>query len=231
MANVIEDNTSTAESNIFCFGAFADKQTGTQYNDLTWAFPFMSLAGNVCFLIVYHYETNTILALPIANLEGNTIFEGYQKQFELLKSKDHKIKVNVMDYQASCQIKQFLTKNKCNILLIKPHNQRVNAAKHAVQTFKDHFISALATMDSEFPLQLWDQVTPQVKNTLNLLHRSRINPPKSAYEALHGPYDWNRFPLAPLGCKAVIYELPGHGDSCGSRGRDGWYLGPSIDHY
>ncbi len=105
MANVIEDDTSTNESNIFCFGAFADKQTGTLYNALTRAFPFMSLTGNVCFLIVYHYETNAILALPIANLEGNTIFEGYRKKFELLESKGHKIKVNVMDNQASCHLK------------------------------------------------------------------------------------------------------------------------------
>ena len=25
----------------------------------------------------------------------------------------------------------------------------------------------------------------------------------SAYEALNGPYDWNRYPMAPLGCKAA----------------------------
>jgi hypothetical protein len=162
---------------------------GTLYNDLTGAFPFMLLAGYVCFLIVYHYETNAIIALPIANLEGNTIFEGNRKQFEFLESKGNKIRLNVMDNQASCQIKQFLTKTECNLLLIKPHNHRVNAAEGAIQTFKDHFVSALATTDSEFPLQLWDWITPQVKNTLNLLRRSRINTPKSAYKALHGPYD------------------------------------------
>jgi hypothetical protein len=132
----------------------------------------MSLTGNVCFLIVYHYETNAILALSIANLEGNTIFEGYKKQFEFLESNGHKIRLNVMDNQASCQIKQFLTKNECNLLLAKPHNHHVNAAKRGIQTFKDRFVSALATTDSEFPLQLWDRLTPQVKNTLTLLCRS-----------------------------------------------------------
>jgi hypothetical protein len=106
MANVIKDDASAAESNIFCFSAFAHKQTATLYNDLTGVFPFMSLAGNVCFLIVYHYETNAILAL----LEGNTTFEGCRKKFEFLKSKGHKILLNIMDNQASCHIKQFLTK-------------------------------------------------------------------------------------------------------------------------
>jgi hypothetical protein len=86
-------------------------------------------------------------------------------------------------------------------------------------------------LDSEIPLQLWDRLTPQVRDTLNLMWASRINPAILAYEALNGPYDWNRYPLAPLGCKAIVYK---DGDTRGlwvSRGIDGWYLGPSKDHY
>jgi hypothetical protein len=81
--NIITDDDSPEEGNIFYFGAFAeDKHTGTLYNDLTGLFPFMSLEGNMCYLIIYHYETNAILALPITNLEDTTIFEGYKKQFK-----------------------------------------------------------------------------------------------------------------------------------------------------
>jgi hypothetical protein len=107
-------------------------------------------------------------------------------------------------------------------MLVEPNNHRVNAAEHAIQTFKDHFVSALATTDSKFPLQLWDQLAPQVKTTLNMLRPSCIDPSKSAYEALHGPYDWNRFPLAPPGCKAVIYKTPELRTSWGSRGTIRW---------
>jgi hypothetical protein len=63
------------------------------------------------------------------------------------------------------------------------------------------------------------------------MRASRINPKISAYEAIWGPYDWNRFPLAPPGCKAVIYESPAAQGLWGSRGTDAWYLGPSHDHY
>ncbi len=49
--NVIDKNDSSI-GNIFCFGAFADKQTGILYNDLTRSFPYMSLEGIVCFLVV-----------------------------------------------------------------------------------------------------------------------------------------------------------------------------------
>ncbi len=53
----------------------------------------------------------------------------------------------------------------------------------------------------------------------------------SAYEALHGPYDWNRFPLAPIGCKAIIYKSPNARGLWGTQGTDTWYLSLSVDHY
>ncbi len=135
-----------------------------------------------------------------------------------------------MDKQASRQIKLFLMLKECDLLLVKPHNHHVNAAKHSIETFKDYFVSALATTNNEFPLQLWDCITPQVKNDMNLLHRSQIDPSKLAYESIYGPYDWNRFPLAPLGCKAVVYKFLEHRWSWGSRGTKAWYMGPSLDH-
>ena len=96
-----------------------------------------------------------------------------------------------MDNQATKHIKQFFTENKCKLQLVEPRNHRVNAAERAIQTFKDAFIVALATTDSNFPLQLWDKITPQVQDTLNLMRASRVDPTKSAYEILNGPYDWN----------------------------------------
>jgi hypothetical protein len=63
------------------------------------------------------------------------------------------------------------------------------------------------------------------------MHASRINPTKSAYEALNKPYNWNRYPLAPLGCKAVIYKDGNTRGLWALQGVDGWYLDPSRDHY
>jgi hypothetical protein len=149
----------------------------------------------------------------------------------MLESKGHVIRLSVMDNQASQTIKKFFTKNQCKYMLVEPHNICVNEEERAIQTFKDHFVSMLATTDSKFPLQLWDRLAPLVKNTLNMLHPSQINPNVLAYEAVHGPYDWNRFPLVPPGCKAVIYEFPEARTSWGSRGTDSWYVGPSLNHY
>ena len=228
-AIIADDEESIA--NVFCYGAFADRHSGVVYNDLTGNFPFVSFDGSVCFLVMYHYEANAIMATPIAGLDNRSIFTAYKKNFKELTAKGFKPKLNVMDNQATKQINFFLTEEECKLQLVEPHNHRVNAAERAIQTFKDAFISALATTDRDFPLQLWDKITPQVITTLNMMRASCIDPTKSAHEILYGPYDWNRYPLAPLGCKAMVYEDGDTRGSWASRGVDGWYLGPSLDHY
>jgi hypothetical protein len=201
---IISDDNEESIENIFAFGAFADKNNGIVYHDLMGSFPFMSLDGSVCFFVLYHYKSNCILPAPIAGLDDVSIFNAYKTQFEELVAKGLTPKLNMMDNQTTKHIKKNLTENKCKLQLIEPHNHRVNAAECAIQTFKDAFIAALATTDSEFPLQLWDRLMLQVRDTLNLMRASQINPEILAYEAIKGPYDWNRYPLALLGCKAVM---------------------------
>jgi hypothetical protein len=84
-----------------------------------------------------------------------------------LTDKGYAVKLNVMDNQATKHIKKFLTENECKLQLVEPHNHRVNAAERAIQTWKDAFIAALATTDRDFPIQLWDRLTPQVMSTLS----------------------------------------------------------------
>ena len=180
---------------------------------------------------MYHYKTNAILVKAIKNMDDHSIYEAYKELFEQPEAKGYKPKMIVMDNQATEYIKKFLPTKDCALLVVEPHNHWVNAAKRAIQTFKDAFIVALATTDSEFPLQLWDKLAPQVQNTLNLLRQARSNPNILAYEALDGPYNWDRYPLPPPGCKAIIYKAPAVQGSWASRGTGAWYLGPSEDHY
>jgi hypothetical protein len=229
--NLIGDDEDESIANMFHFGALVDKNSGIVYHHLMGSFPFMLYDGSVCFFILYHYKSNSILATPIVGLDNVSIYNVYKKQFELLTSKGFKPKLIIMDNQATKHIKTFLTKNDCKMQLVEPHNNCVNATERTIQTFKDAFMAALATTDSNFPLQLWDRLSPQIQDTLNLLHALHIDPSKSAYEILNGPYNWNRYSLTPLVCKAIVYK---DGDTCGSwasRGVYAWYLGPSKDNY
>ncbi len=68
--NLIADIEDESTANVFCISAFADKVSGVVYNDCTGDFPYMSLDGNVCFFVIYHYKTNAILITPIAGLDS-----------------------------------------------------------------------------------------------------------------------------------------------------------------
>ena len=143
-------------------------------------------------------------------------------------TKGFKPKLNIMDNQATKPVKQFLSKNEHKLQCVEPHNHRVNAMEWSIETFKD---AALATIDVNFPLQLWDKFTLHVQNCLNLMHRSQTEPSKSDYKTMNGPYNWNRYPLGPLGCKAVVYKDRDTRGLWASWGINGWYLGPSMNHY
>ena len=142
------------------------------YHKLTGCFPFMSYDGSVCFLVLYHYKSYAILATPIAGLDNMSIFQAYKTYFKDLSAKGYKPKLNIMDNQVTKHIKKFITKNNCKLQVVEPHNHCVNAVECAIQTFKAVFIAALANINSNFLLQLWDKLTSQVQDTLNMLQAS-----------------------------------------------------------
>jgi hypothetical protein len=79
--NVIGDDCNECIANVFCFSAFANRHSGIVYNNLMGNFTFVSFDGSVCFLVMYHYEANTILATPIAGLDNLSIFNMYKLNF------------------------------------------------------------------------------------------------------------------------------------------------------
>jgi hypothetical protein len=128
--NLIVDNKIDGSiANVFAFGAFANKNSGIIYHDLTGSFPFMFRDGSVCFFVLYHYESNIILATPLKGLDDVSIFNTYKTHFNDLTSKGFKPKLNVMDNQATKHITQFLTKQDCRLQLVEPHNHHINAAE------------------------------------------------------------------------------------------------------
>ena len=102
---------------------------------------------------------------------------------------------------------------------------------HREITFKAHFISGLCTANPNFPVAEWDRLLPQAVLTINLLRNSRVNPALSSYAYLFGNFNFNSTPLAPPGTKVVAYSTPSNRTSWGPHGLEGWYVGPSLDHY
>jgi hypothetical protein len=120
-----------------------DRNSSIVYHDLTGSFTFISFNGNVCFFVLYCYESNAIFAKPITGLDNMSIFTAYKMYFEEPTAKWFQPQLNIMDNQATKHIKKILTKNKCKLQVLEPHNHCINAAKHAIQMFKAAFIATV----------------------------------------------------------------------------------------
>jgi hypothetical protein len=128
-------------------------------------------------------------------------------------------------------LKDFLHQENITFQLVPPGVHRANAAERAIRTFKNHFIAGLSSTDSNFPLHLWDRLLPQAVLTLNLLRGSRINPNLSAWAQVHGTFDFDRTPIAPPGTRVLVHSKPGDRTTWAPHALDGWYIGPTLDHY
>ncbi len=95
---------------------------------------------------------------------------------------------------------------KLDMELVPPGCHRRNAAKVAIRNFKAHFLSVLAGVANNFPPNLWDQLLPQTEITINLIQHSNTTPNILAYAHLSRPFDYNKMPLAPMGCEAQVHE-------------------------
>ncbi len=104
-------------------------------------------------------------------------------------------------------------------------------AKVAIHNFKSHFLSVLAGVADDFPQNLWDPLLLQTEITLNLIWQSNATPTVSAYAHLSGPFDYNKMPLAPMGCEAQIHKKTNKQGMWAYHSVDGWYLFTSPEHY
>ncbi|KAL7462038.1 hypothetical protein ACHAXS_002436 [Conticribra weissflogii] len=155
------------------------------------------------------------------NISGTTwdngkqrIHSSFQSKIIYLTNQGFKPRFNVMDNIVSTAIREFLENEGMKLEIVEPNNHRINTAERAIQSFKDHFIAGLCTVDSKFPIQLWDQLLGQAQDSLNMLCTARTNPQLSAYHLLKGPHDFNR----------TLGQL------WAPRGIDAWYVGLAKDH-
>jgi hypothetical protein len=104
------------------------------------------------------------------------------------------------------------------------HYHRRNATELAIRNLKEHFVAGLSSVDTYFPMHLWDRLLPQAEMKLNLLRTSRLHPHLSAAAHFHGLIDYNKTAFAPPGCNIIAHEKPSQRQNCSP-------LGPVMRHY
>ena len=205
--------------------------TGQIHTDQTGQFVVPSSTGYNYLLILYDYDSNSILAEPMPRRTGLCILHAYKVVHARLVAAGLRPKLQRLDNEASAILKDFMAEEGVDYQLVPPGSHRRNAAERAIRTFKNHFIAGLASVDKDFPLHLWDQLVPQAEATLNMLRGSRINPKLSAYAQLNGHFDFNRTPMAPPGIRVLAHVKPAQRTTWSPHAEDGWYIGPAMDSY
>ena len=169
---------------VFATVAAHTKQENQIHADLTGRFPQQSSQGNQCSLISHDHDSNAALAQPIKNRSDGATPQAHQDLCQMLKQHGRHPQPHKLDNEASTALKQFIAIQKTEHQLTPACQHQTNAAERAIRTFKNHFLAGLCSVDSNFPLHLWDRLIEQATITLNLLRQSRINPKLSAPNCL-----------------------------------------------
>jgi hypothetical protein len=205
--------------------------TETMHTDQTGRFPATSNRGNQYIMVLVEVDGNYIDAEPMKNRTEGSIIKAYPTLWtRLTASGTMKPRTHLLDNEASTAFKAEIRKNR-TLQLVPPDNHRRNLAERVIQTFKSHFKAVLAGVVDNFPMNLWDRLLPQTVLTLNLLRQSNIAPTVSAYQYVNRAFDYNKMPLAPMGCAVQVHENSERRGTWAANSSEGWYLRTSPEHY
>jgi hypothetical protein len=181
-----------------CFATMVARDpTGMIYTYQIGQLPVPSSRGMQYLFVFYSYDTNTIHMEPMKNQTAGEILAAFKRCTAELVQAGFKPQLHRLDNECSNILKTHLQSKEINFHLAPPGIHRRNTTERAIRTAKNHIIAIFSSCDPNFPMHLWCRLIPQANITLNLLRGSRVNPKLSAYAQVHGPFDFNRTPLAP----------------------------------
>ena len=81
-----------------------------------------------------------------------------------------------MDNGASTALKMTMTSMNIKYQLVPPRNHRAKNAEIAIQTFKNHFIAGMCSVEKDFQMELWGRLLQQEIISINTIIKSRTLP-------------------------------------------------------
>jgi hypothetical protein len=121
----------------------ATLETNQIYLDLTGRFPTTSLSGNKYILILYDYDSNSVLSAPMKNRGDKEMVKAFDLIIQSLIIRGLNSHLQRLDNEASLALRNYLTKQGIDYQLAPHHIHRRNNEERAIKTFKNHFIAGL----------------------------------------------------------------------------------------
>ena len=106
-------------------------------------------------MIIYDHDSNAILARPLKTKSGLEQLQNIKEIHHYLNTRGIHPKLHVIDNECPQSVKDYILHNKkIDLLLVPLYMHHVNAAENAINSFKNHFIVGLATLNSKFLMYL-----------------------------------------------------------------------------
>ena len=108
---VNEDILPTQEPNnvkkhdMLCAILDSNESASKCYSDQTGKFPIKSTQSNQYIIVMYHYDTNTIHAVPIKLRNTEKFVKGWQTTFDILKKYGEAPSIYILDNECSYYMK------------------------------------------------------------------------------------------------------------------------------
>ena len=134
--------------------------SGKNYTNQTGRFPVTSIRGFKYIMVAYDHDSNTIHAKPMKNCSGPELLKNYTEIHNLLSESGLAPKMHYLDNECPTVLQKFMTAKDERFQLVPPHLHRRNSAERVIQTFKNHFIAGLASVNKHFPVHLWFRLLP-----------------------------------------------------------------------
>ena len=198
--------------------------------DATGRFPIEAEDGSN-YIVVAVFK-NYIYAVTMPDRSATSYRTAYQKIFTYFKIHDADVNLIILDNETSALVEQYFESVNVMFQYVPPNDHRSNRAERAIQSFKNHMISSLSTVSTQFPMKKWPMLMDQVLLTLNHLRPWSADHSISAYEGLHkSKFDFNKYQLRPVGTFAKVFIDPSDRETWAPHAESGIYLSPAFNHY
>ena len=197
---------------------------------ITGKFPVTSNRVNKYLFVLYYYDSNFILILPMKARADSEFIRVFTDLHENLLTRWINPAYMILDNEAYPAFKRELKANNIDLQLSPPGMHFRNAAERAISTFKDHFIAGICSIYPYFSMQNWYRLVDQANITLNLLRPSRLNTKISPYAQLNGIFYYKRTPMVRPGTSSPMHDKPHNRGTWKPHGQEGWYLRPEMLH-
>jgi hypothetical protein len=106
-------------------------------------------------MVLYNYDSNVILATSMKSRTAQDLVAAYNELHQQLLDGGVKPVLEQLDNEISTVLIKSFKDKEIEYQLASPNDHRLNPAKRAIQTFKNHLVSVLHGTYKQFPAWLW----------------------------------------------------------------------------